>query len=146
MRTNIYLFIKFNWNPEKNEILKTGQRSVSFEEISEAMECGKVIKDFPHPNCEKYPNQRIAWVFFRDYVWQVPYVIQPDGTRFLKTALQQAAHETMEEIRAKRAANATKPITLRVPVRVIERYKRRAAANGVKYQTLMNEILDAAPV
>jgi len=61
-------------------------------------------------------------------------------------ALQQAAHETMEEIRAKRAANATKPITLRVPVRVIERYKRKASASGIKYQTLMNEILDAAPV
>lgn len=78
--------MKYDWNPEKNEILKEGQRSVSFEEISEAMECGRVIKDFQHPNREKYPNQRVAWVFFRDYVWQVPYVIQPDGTRFLKTA------------------------------------------------------------
>ena len=56
--------MKFDWNPEKNEILKAGLRSVSFEEISEAMECGKVIKDFLHPNREKYPNQRIAWVFF----------------------------------------------------------------------------------
>lgn len=78
--------MKYDWNPEKNEILKAGQRSVSFEEFSEAMECGRVIKDFQHPNREKYPNQRVAWVFFRDYVWQVPYVIQPDGTRFLKTA------------------------------------------------------------
>ena len=78
--------MKFDWNPEKNEILKAGLRSVSFEEISEAMENGKIIKNFPHPNREKYPNQRIAWVFFRDYIWQVPYVIQPDGTWFLKTA------------------------------------------------------------
>ena len=78
--------MKYDWNPEKNEILKAGLRSVSFEEISEAMENGKIIKDFPHPNREKYPNQFIAWVLFRDYVWQVPYVIQPDGTLFLKTA------------------------------------------------------------
>ena len=83
--------MKFDWNPEKNEILKAGQRSVSFEEISVAMENGKIIKDFPHPNRVKYPNQRIAWVFFRDYVWQVPYVIQPDGTRFLKTAFPSRA-------------------------------------------------------
>jgi len=54
VRTNIYLFIKFNWNPEKNEILKTGQRSVSFEEISEAMECGSFLAEWQQRNVEVY--------------------------------------------------------------------------------------------
>ena len=44
------------------------------------------------------------------------------------------------------AADATKSITIRVPVRVIERYKKRAAAVGVGYQTLMKQMLEAAPV
>ena len=78
--------MKFNWNPIKNEILKAGERSVSFEEISEAMDNGGIIADVPHPNKEKYPRQRIAMVIFRDYIWQVPYIIEPDGTKFLQTA------------------------------------------------------------
>lgn len=48
--------MKFNWNSEKNEILKSGQRAVSFEEIVDAMENGGVLGDFPHPNSERYPN------------------------------------------------------------------------------------------
>ncbi len=78
--------MEFRWDPKKNEILKAGERFVSFEEIVKAMESGVIIADMPHPNKEKYPRQRIASVSFRNYVWQVPYVIEEDGTRFLKTA------------------------------------------------------------
>ena len=49
-------------------------------------------------------------------------------------------------MKAKLAANATRAITIRVPVRVIERYKKRAAAVGIGYQTLMKQMLEAAPV
>ena len=55
-------------------------------------------------------------------------------------------NETIKAVKAKMAADATKPITIRVPVRVIERYKKRAAAVGVGYQTLMKQMLEAAPV
>ena len=55
-------------------------------------------------------------------------------------------NETVKAVKAKMAADATKPITIRVPVRVIERYKKRAAAVGVGYQTLMKQMLEAAPV
>ena len=55
-------------------------------------------------------------------------------------------NETVKAVKAKMAADATKSITIRVPVRVIERYKKRAAAVGVGYQTLMKQMLDAAPV
>lgn len=54
--------------------------------------------------------------------------------------------ETVKAVKAKMAANATKAITIRVPVRVIERYKKRAAAVGIGYQTLMKQMLEAAPV
>lgn len=54
--------------------------------------------------------------------------------------------ETVKALKAKMAANATKAITIRVPVRVIERYKKRAAAAGIGYQTLMKQMLEAAPV
>jgi Uncharacterized protein conserved in bacteria len=54
--------------------------------------------------------------------------------------------ETVKAVKAKMAANATKAITIRVPVRVIERYKKRAAAAGIGYQTLMKQMLEAAPV
>jgi predicted DNA binding CopG/RHH family protein len=55
-------------------------------------------------------------------------------------------NETVKAMKAKMAANATKAITIRVPVRVIERYKKRAAAAGIGYQTLMKQMLEAAPV
>ncbi len=78
--------MKFRWDPKKNEILKAGERSVSFEEIAKAMENGGILDDYEHPNRDRYPNQHISEVAFRGYVWQVPYVVEADGTRFLKTA------------------------------------------------------------
>lgn len=54
--------------------------------------------------------------------------------------------ETVKAVKAKMAANATRAITIRVPVRVIERYKKRASAAGIGYQTLMKQMLEAAPV
>ena len=38
-----------------------------------------------HPNQERYPGQLIYVVCTGDYVYLVPFVIQTDGTRFLKT-------------------------------------------------------------
>lgn len=52
----------------------------------------------------------------------------------------------VKAIKAKRALDASKTITIRVPVRVIERYKKKAASVGIGYQTLMKEMLEAAPV
>ena len=73
--------------------------------------------------------------------------VSPDADSEMNVeTLRKAATETMREIAERRRTNATKPVTLRVPVRVIERYKKRASADGIGYQTLMNEILDAAMV
>lgn len=73
--------------------------------------------------------------------------IAPDGDSAVGAErLRKAAAETMRSISERRRANSTKPVTLRIPVGVIERYKKRAASAGIGYQTLMNEILEAAPV
>jgi len=56
--------------------------------------------------------------------------------------------KTIAKIRAIREArkleNASKLVTMRIPVRIIDRYKELAAAEGIGYQTLMNEVLEAS--
>lgn len=58
--------------------------------------------------------------------------------------------DTVRMIRERRAAerarNASQVVTMRMSSSLVERYKRRAAAAGIGYQTLMKEILEAAPV
>lgn len=47
---------------------------------------------------------------------------------------------------AEKARNASQVVTMRMPSSLVERYRRSAAAAGIGYQTLMKEILEAAPV
>lgn len=47
---------------------------------------------------------------------------------------------------AERSRNASKVVTMRMPSVLVERYKKRAASAGIGYQTLMKEVLEAAPV
>ena len=71
------------WNPEKNEQLKR-ERGLCFEDVELALLENGFIDDQPHPNKEKYPNQRLLIVLINDYPCVVPYV--KDGEKlFLKT-------------------------------------------------------------
>ena len=73
----------FDWNKEKNEILKE-ERDVSFEDIVDAINEGQILDKFEHPNQKKYPNQWVYVVRIGDYAYFVPYV--EDGEKeFLKT-------------------------------------------------------------
>ncbi len=75
----------FNWNDEKNELLKR-TRKISFEEIVIAIEEGRVVDVVKHRNTNQYPNQYIYLIMYRDYVWAVPYVVdEKAGEIFLKT-------------------------------------------------------------
>ena len=75
----------FNWDDEKNAILKR-TRNISFEEIVVAIEDERVIDVVAHHNPDRYPNQFIYLVDCRDYVWVVPHVVDFDGDEiFLKT-------------------------------------------------------------
>lgn len=73
------------WSSEKNEILKK-TRGISFEEIVEAA-VSETLADYEHPNKDKYPNQRVAIVRCKGYIYQIPYVLEPNGEKFLKTII-----------------------------------------------------------
>lgn len=75
----------YNWNDEKNEILKE-QRHISFEEIILCISEGKVVKVLKHPNEEKYGNQKIYLIHYNDYIYVVPFVENKEAEEiFLKT-------------------------------------------------------------
>ena len=76
----------FDWSTEKNQRL-IEQRGVSFEIVVAAIEQGGLMDVLEHPNQDRYPGQMIYVVDIDAYVYLVPYVLQADGTRFLKTLI-----------------------------------------------------------
>ena len=83
---NMSMSNDFAWNTEKNWQL-IEQRSISFETVVSAMEQGALLDVLVHPNQDRYPGQYIYVVAIQAYVHLVPFVIQPNGTRFLKTII-----------------------------------------------------------
>ena len=77
--------MNFDWNVNKNELLKT-TRNISFEMVLEEISEGRILEDSPHPNQEKYPNQYIFVLKINEYCYIVPYVQNAD-TIFLKTII-----------------------------------------------------------
>ena len=75
----------FRWSPEKNELLK-GERGVSFEEITVAVENGELLEIVSHPSPAKYPRQRVMVVKVAGYAYLVPFVEENDHY-FLKTII-----------------------------------------------------------
>jgi uncharacterized DUF497 family protein len=75
----------YNWNPDKNEILRS-RRGISFEEIVFHIEHGDEVDIFDHPNQERYPNQKISVVVIEGYAYLVPYV-ESETEIFLKTII-----------------------------------------------------------
>ena len=75
----------FNWNDEKNEILKK-TRNISFEEIVEAILSNNLIEVKNHPNQEKYPDQYIYIINIDGYIYLVPFIKNEDEI-FLKTII-----------------------------------------------------------
>ncbi len=72
----------FTWNTSKNETLRQ-HRQVSFEKLIQCIGNGGLIADQENP---ARPGQRRLLVYYDDYVWVIPYVIEKDGAKFLKTA------------------------------------------------------------
>lgn len=73
----------FEWNEDKNELLKK-IRNISFEEIVVAIQNGGLLDRLKHHNAEKYPNQFIFYVKYENYVYSVPFV-EDNNKIFLKT-------------------------------------------------------------
>lgn len=103
---------QINWNAEKNQQLMS-EREVSFEDALFALQSGGLLDDGPHPNRDKYPNQRLFVIRIDDYAWLVPYV-ENDREIFLKTV---------------------------IPSRDLEALQRRALEEGLPYQSLVSSVL-----
>ena len=78
--------IVFDWSVEKNRQL-IEQRGISFESVVSAIEQGGLLDVLDHPNQDRYPGQQIYVVAIQEYIHLVPFVIQADGARFLKTII-----------------------------------------------------------
>ena len=76
----------FAWNAAKDRILRE-KRRISFQEVADAIEEGRVVDLLPHHNQERYPGQQTYYVEVRRYIYMVPFVTEPDGTEFLKTVI-----------------------------------------------------------
>ena len=74
----------FRFNSEKNAKLND-ERKINFEEVIEMMLDGKISFKELHPNQNKYPGQEVCYVEIRNEIYVVPYLIEEDGTIFLKT-------------------------------------------------------------
>ncbi len=77
--------ITYNWNTEKNLLLKK-ERHLSFEQIVLHIEGGDLLDIVEHQNQEKFSHQKILIVQIEDYVIAVPFV-ENGKERFLKTII-----------------------------------------------------------
>jgi hypothetical protein len=77
--------ITYNWNKEKNILLKE-TRNVSFEQIIMHVKQGDLLDIIIHPNSDNYLNQKILIVRIMEYVYLVPFV-EHENERFLKTVI-----------------------------------------------------------
>lgn len=76
----------FEWNEEKNELLKR-ERNISFEEVQIAIQEGFLLDVHQHPNSEKYSHQKLLIVQIHDYAYIVPCVPKESDIWFLKTII-----------------------------------------------------------
>ena len=86
----------FDWSPEKNRKL-VEERGISFERVVSSIERGGIVDVLEHPDQKRYPGQMIYVVDIEQYLHLVPFVIEPDGTRFLKTIIP--SRKAMREYR-----------------------------------------------
>lgn len=76
----------FDFDPEKNNLLKE-TRDISFEEVIEEIENGDNVLDIvPHFNIEKYPHQNIFIIKINNYVYYIPFV-EDNNKCFLKNII-----------------------------------------------------------
>jgi len=73
------------YGKEKNELLKQN-RGIGFEEIISAINSGKVLDVYDHPDQANYPGEKIYVVEALDYVYLVPFIRSDEGV-FLKTII-----------------------------------------------------------
>ena len=75
----------FEWEDEKNDKLKT-ERGISFEEMVFYIANDFVLDIVPHPNSNKYPNQKMFIINIDNYAYLVPF-IEEHEIIYLKTII-----------------------------------------------------------
>jgi len=73
------------YGKEKNELLKQS-RGIGFEEIIAAIDAGKVLDVYDHPDQVNYSGQKIYVVEALEYVYLIPFIRNEEGI-FLKTII-----------------------------------------------------------
>ncbi|PIE74657.1 MAG: toxin [Deltaproteobacteria bacterium] len=93
--------MKYEWNSNKNEWLKTN-RHISFEQIIFHLGRGDVWRVSDHPNQEKYPGQKLYFVPVDGYIDIVPHIIEQNYI-FLKTIIpsRKATRDYRKEVEKK---------------------------------------------
>lgn len=74
---------ELRFNEEKDYLLKK-KRGISFKDIIKAINEGEKVMVISHPNKKQYPNQKIYFVFMKNYIYAVPSV-EEETYVFLKT-------------------------------------------------------------
>lgn len=78
------MLFNLNFNQEKDQLLKA-TRGVSFEDVINALEKRKLIRDKRNPS-SKFSHQRIYVIEIKNYIYVVPYVVNKKRNEiFLKT-------------------------------------------------------------
>ena len=80
----------YDWNVEKNQLL-ISQRNISFEQIVQCIDEGRLLDIVDHPNKPMRSNQQIFVIEFNDYCYLVPFV-RKENEYFLKTIIPSRKH------------------------------------------------------
>ena len=64
--------MRFEWDPEKNELIKS-IREISFEAIVVHLGLGDLWRVADHPDQARKPGQKLFFVIIDDYIHIVPY-------------------------------------------------------------------------
>jgi uncharacterized DUF497 family protein len=83
----------FEWDEGKNKQLKIN-REVCFEDVFIAISEERLLDILPHPNPDKYPNQKLFIVEIRGYVYYVPFV-EDEETIFLKNIIPSRKYQKL---------------------------------------------------
>ncbi|MEA1893172.1 MAG: toxin [Campylobacterota bacterium] len=80
--------MNYDWNEEKNNILKNSDRKVSFEDVVYALKNEQLLDVIPSPT---HSNQECLVININDYIYIVPFVVNEE-TIFLKTIYPSRKH------------------------------------------------------
>jgi hypothetical protein len=81
--------ILYNWNTDKNELLKKSERNISFEMVVFALNNRQLLDVIPSPT---HKDQLCFVVEIENYCYIVPFVEEDDKTLFLKTIYPSRKH------------------------------------------------------